>query len=380
MKSLKHILCMFIVAVFMLSAVGCAKESEKVSEEVNKEESSNKEETVNKDESANKEEVATDEGASKDPNVFVISGVTEEPISFTLEEVMSFEPYEKETKRITSKEEVLTSEIVGTPLNVLLESKGYSTENCTSIRIVASDGYEIAVPADVIENKEIIIAYQEDGEKYEKFGAFRTVIPDVRAMYWVKGTVEMVFEYSETVSSKIKQTIFLENIGDNVPLEDYEYYDSIDKALSIDSLINKYSNIEDAISGAFVASDGLETEQTVDVLKTGYIKMTGENTPLFISPTMPKGMQVKGVQYLNVGDTCFSSLAILCEKEIGLQTVLKDLGMTATSYVAMGTDGSETVLEGTAISESTFVLEDGHYYLVNTEDSIKIEVTGIKEQ
>ncbi len=315
-----------------------------------------------------------------DTNTLTIQGLGEEAFSFTLEEVMAFEPYEEEISSTTSSGEIKTAAIKGATLDDLLESKGYTTANCESIRIVASDGYEIAVPSDVIANKTIVVAYEENGAAYDEFGAFRVVIPDERAMYWVRGTIELNFEYSETVSSEITQIVFLENVYEDVPLEDYTYYESVDQAVSIASLMETYATVTDATSGAFVASDGLETEQTVDVLQTGYIKMTGENAPLFISPDMPKGMQVKGVQYLVVGDTCFTSIRILSESVSGLQEVLSDLDMTGTSYLAIGTDGSETSLSGTAISESTVVVEDDSCYLVNTEESIKIEVKAIQQQ
>ncbi len=358
-QGMKEVLLVAMSIVMVLGAVGCSGDNERAEGTTN--------DSV---ESA----VATD--------VLVIKGLGEESISFTKEEVKAFEPYEADIQSTTSSGEIKTASIVGAKLSDLLESKGYSTANCESIRIVASDGYEIAVPKDVIDNKDIIIAYEEDGEEYTEFGAFRSVIPDERAMYWVRGLVELNFEYSETVSSDIQQIVFMDNIGDDVALEDYTYYESVDKALNLKSLMDTYVNIGDATSGAFVASDGLETEQTLDVLEGAYMKMTGENAPLFISPDMPKGMQVKGVKYFKVGDTCFASLAMLCasEESTGLQSVLSDLGMVGASYLAIGTDGSETTLQGTAVSGSTFEVEGDAFYLVNTEESIKIEVKTIQQQ
>ncbi len=363
-KFLKKVLPLVISAAMVLGIVGCSTNGSKEQTDANKSESNDDAQSA----------VPTD--------VLVINGLGDESISFTLDEVKAFEPYAKEIKSLTSSGEVKEASIVGATLTDMLESKGYSTANCDSIRIVASDGYEIAVPKDVIENKEIIIAYEENGEEYTKFGAFRSVIPDERAMYWVRGTVELNFEYSETVSNDIKNIVFMENMGSDIALEDYTYYESVDKAMSISSLIDTYVNIGSATSGAFVASDGLETEQTLDVLKAAYLKMTGENAPLFISPDMPKGMQVKGVKYFNVGDTCFASLSMLCasEETTELQSVLSDLGMTGASYLAIGTDGSETSLQGTAVSGSTFEAEGDAFYLVNDEESIKIEVKTIQQQ
>ena len=321
--------------------------------------------------------------AKRDVNSITILGLGDE-VTFNLDEVKAFEPFVGEINSSTSSGEIKTAEIKGTTLDDLLESKGLSKAGCDSMRIVASDGYEIAVPRDVLENKEIIIAYEQDGEAYDKdeFGAFRTIVPDERAMYWVRGTVELYFEKGETVSGVIHKIIPFENQDAVITYEDYTYYENVDKAIKIVDLIDTYANTEGATSGAFVAGDGLKTEQTFEILKDGYIKMTGENAPLFIAPEMPKGMQIKGVKYMNIGDSAFVSLKVLAEsssEEVRLQSILKDMGMTGSTFLVKGVD-SETVLEGKALNEAHFVEEDGTYFLVTDEGAVKIEVLEIIQQ
>ncbi len=359
-KVLKRIMLTAVTATLCVSMIACGEKKEVVKEET---------------------DIVEATESNVDKNTLVLTGIGTEEISFTLEEVQSFEAMEESVKSSTSSGEIKTADIKGVKLSTLLESKEQSAKGYKSIRIVASDGYEIAVPQEVLDNKEIIIAYEENGEPYDgEFGCFRTVIPDERAMYWVRGTVNLDFEMGETVQSNLKKIVVLDNVAEQLGLEDYTYYENVDKAVHIEKILDTYVSVGDAKSGKLIASDGLETEQTVEVITNGYLKMTGENTPLFIAPEMPKGMQVKGVKYLKVGDTCIVSLDSLMqeEKEVTLQSILKDLEMIGSGYSVKG-DDKEVKLEGKALEDTKLVKEDA-YYLVNEKESIKIKVQEIVQQ
>ncbi len=360
-KVLKRIMLAVVTTTLCVSMVACGEKKEVIKEESG---------TADVTES------------SVDKNTLVLTGIGTEEIKFTLEEVQSFDAMQESVKSSTSSGEIKTADIKGVKLTTLLESKGKSIAGYKSIRIVASDGYEIAVPQEVLDNKEIIIAYEENGEAYDgEFGCFRTVIPDERAMYWVRGTVNLDFEMGETVQSNLKKIVVLDNVTEQLGLEDYTYYENVDQAIHIEKILDAYVSLGDAKSGKLIASDGLETEQTVEIITNGYLKMTGENTPLFIAPDMPKGMQVKGVKYLKIGDTCIVSGESLIqeEKEVTLQSILKDLEMIGSGYSVQG-DDKEVILEGKALEDTKLVQEDNAYYLVNEKESIKIEVQEIVQQ
>ena len=53
------------------------------------------------------------------------------------------------------------------------------------------------------------------------------------------------------------------------------------------------------------AADSFDKAEKSDIFKQGYIKYTGEDSPIFIAPDMPKGMQVKNILWLKNGDTVY---------------------------------------------------------------------------
>ena len=375
-RILNRIVLSIVTLLLCISLIACAE----VKEDTKKEDTT-KEDTTKEEGNV---DGSNDEAAEEtvDKNTLVFTGVGTEEIKFTLEEVKAFEPIQEIIQSSTSSGEIKTADIKGVKLATLLESKGISAKGYKSIRIVASDGYEIAVPKEVIEQREIIIAYEQDGEAYDgEFGCFRTVVPDERAMYWVRGTVNLDFEMDETIQSDIEKIVILENVAEQVGLEDYTYYENVDKAVHIAKIMEKFVSLGDAKSGKLIASDGLETEQTVEIIQNGYLKMTGENTPLFIAPEMPKGMQVKGVKYLKVGNTCLVSMESLMKesKEVQLQSILKDLGMVEGTYSAISNEGNIT-LEGATLNDTKLMKEENAYYLINDKESIKIKVQEIVQK
>ncbi len=270
-----------------------------------------------------------------------IQGLGDEDIVFTEEEVKSYPVFEAEVESTTSSGEIKTATIKGTLIADMLSDKGYDISDYESLKIVAVDGYEILVPVDVLSNRDIILAYEEDGEEYDQFGAFRSIVPDERAMYWVRGVNVLNFE-GIVASSDMSQITFLDNLDKVVTLEDYVYYESVDKAVKISDLFDKYVDLGDATSGTLIASDGLEDDKDLDTLADGYLKLTGENAPLFTAVDMPKGMQIKEIVYLKTGDTCFASVLAM-GGTADLQSVLTDSGISsATEYLAYDVNGEET--------------------------------------
>ncbi|MFI3206802.1 MAG: hypothetical protein R3Y33_06105, partial [Clostridia bacterium] len=290
-----------------------------------------------------------------------IQGIGDEDIVFTMEEIKAFEPVETTAQSTTSNGEINVLNIKGTYVKDLLESKGYDISDFESMKIVSNDGYEIIVPTDVLSSRDVILAYEEDGEEYDEYGAFRSVIPDERAMYWVKGVSYLNFE-ANIASSNIEHLVFLDNIADFMDLEDYDYYGLTEQAVKISDLFENFAVIDDETSGSIVASDGLEDDKDIDTLNDGYLKLTGEDAPLFLAPDMPKGMQIKEIVYLKTGDTCFVTVSVSGETD--LQSILSGSGINSTSYIAVDISGEETELDGGILSTMEFVTEDDTLYLV----------------
>ena len=313
---------------------------------------------------------------NESPQGIVFKGVWDEDRTFLAEEIKAFEPYEALIKSSTSNGEIKETQVKGTLLKDILAENSADIEDFETVRIVSSDGYEIIVPTDVFKNREIILSYEENGKEYEgDLGAFRSVVPDERAMYWVKGVV--LLDFSENVeSSNIEKMVFLDNVGEYLELEDYTYYEATDKAIKISDLVEKCVKLGDETSGTLIASDGLKDDKDIKTLNDGYLKLTGEFAPLFTSPDMPKGMQIKGLSYLKIGNTSFASVSAL-GGEIDLKSILKDGSLDDSSYLAYDIDGNETVIEGKAINSSVLKIENESLYLVNEDESIKIKIKEI---
>ncbi|MFI3237466.1 MAG: hypothetical protein R3Y47_05475 [Lachnospiraceae bacterium] len=329
-------------------------------------------------------ETTTDE-QSVDTSVLVISGLSDEDISFSYEDIKAMSDFDEDVESLTSSGEINKAHIKGTTVDAILESVGLTKDACETARIVASDGYEISVPNDVLMNQNLVIAFEEDGVEYDaaEYGAFRTIIPNERAMYWVKGVVKLHFELSQTVSESYSQLIFVDNAYEVIPYVDFEYYDEVADSLSVADLMAEYVTLGEEQNGFFIAGDGLESEQTLEILDGGIFKMTGEDAPMFINPDMPKGMQVKGMKYFKLGDTCFVALMTVdavSEEVVTLQSILNEVGMTSGSYLVTSVKGEETVLEGKVLADITVELQEDGYYLVSADETIKIKAVELVQQ
>jgi len=74
--------------------------------------------------------------------------------------------------------EEIQVDATGSLLDTLLEQYGRSQQDFSRIRFTAKDGYSIAVPADILKNRQIILSYINDGKPLEQdWQPVRVVIP-----------------------------------------------------------------------------------------------------------------------------------------------------------------------------------------------------------
>lgn len=63
----------------------------------------------------------------------------------------------------------------------------FRQENTLRIRLSGSDGYSIEVPAEILANRDIILAYLVNGKSLdERKQPLRAIILEERAVYWVR--------------------------------------------------------------------------------------------------------------------------------------------------------------------------------------------------
>jgi hypothetical protein len=201
-----------------------------------------------------------------------------------------------------------------------LKKYGKSQKDITAVRLVAGDGYSIEVPPEVLQSRDLILAHTINGQPLdERTRPIRAVIPEERSMYWIRNLVRIEILESAP-KAKVGRVYILETLISQANAEDYTYYDSTDKAVRVEELLGLLSleNLPDTAS--FVAADGFEKNEQMDIFSDGYIKFTGDSAPLFLSPDLPKGMHIKSIYLCTIGDIALVSQQ-MAEQVIGTKQV-----------------------------------------------------------
>lgn len=295
-------------------------------------------------------------------NEIIITGLTEDELILTVEEIRELETVSKEVTSVNSSGEEKTFEATGTLLQNILEQQGFSQRDLMGIRFVAGDGYSIEVPKDILDKRDIILVYEIDGAPLEsKSLPLRVVIPDERAMYWV-GNLKTIEVLEGVEKSEVSKILFLETLKETMNLEDYNYYNSVDKAIKTQDLLKntEADNISETVY--IKAADGLEKNETLSNFEVAYIKMTGSDIPTFLSPDMPKGMYVKDIFYFSYDTTAWISyekaqeklenLDVEKVKGIKVVDVLKEITFAEDqTYIFMATDGYVVEIDANDLSK-----------------------------
>ncbi|MCR3923120.1 MAG: molybdopterin-dependent oxidoreductase, partial [Firmicutes bacterium] len=253
------------------------------------------------------EQNSNDQSSQDEVSIGFVTSDTGE-ISLSMSQIMDFPVVEKEIVTIDDDGNENICNIKGALLADILESMGKNQHNLSGIRLVAGDGYMMEVPAEILEIRDVILAYEIDGEPLEeKTQPLRAFIPEERSMFWVRNLlrVEILELKEELVLTKL---LILETALHNFEKQDYTYYESLDQAISCDNLFEAVA--EDSINDTvFIkATDGLEKNERTDVFRSGYLKVTGAETPAFVAPDLPKGMHVKEILWLSRVNTGFLSV------------------------------------------------------------------------
>jgi len=277
-------------------------------------------------------------------------------------------------KSVTSSGEEITTEVVGISLSQLLESYNIGLKDLQGVRGIAGDGYAIDVPGEILTDKDIYLIWSEDGEFYdEKKMPLRMAIHDERAMYWVSNLMEvhcLINQATAEETSVASQIVFLEAASKSLDMIDITYYEAVDKGVSVPDL---FTLINPSNSIKFIATDNFEKTETLETLNQGFIKMTGEKAPLFMSPDLPKGMHVKYILQMQTGDTAFvsesnaldvyTSMTVDSDQGISLIELIDQAGLKADTYTFTSTDGYSVEVAGRDVKKGILV-KDGDMYKV----------------
>ncbi len=311
--------------------------------------------------------------AARSPSLYsagqiLIHGLQDQDFDITLGDLKKLPAVTRYAEATQSNGKEIRVEATGPLLDTLLKEYGKSQQDFSRIRFTARDNYSIAVPSDILKNRQIILSYINDGKPLEAdWQPIRVVIPGERAMYWVKDMIRIDLE---TGSDKLpaKKLIFLDPAAQNLPQEDYRIEGGAGKAIKVQDLVDNYGDGGSAQNVFIKAGDGLEKNETSANFMSAYLKITGPDSPEFLAPSLPEGMEIHGVLVVNYGATAFFDYAegvrALPRQAAGnragiaLPEIIRQTGLIgAEDYLFTKTDGGSVIVATTDLSNG-LVSED----------------------
>ncbi len=298
----------------------------------------------------------------------VITGF-EKDMEISVAELKELPVIEKTVVSVNSSGSESEYTITGALFSDLLKNYGKSQQNLKAIRLVAGDGYAIDVDETILKNREIILGYLYNGQPIEeRYQPVRSVIPEERAMYWVKNLVKIeIVDFVKPLQSS--SIYFLETAITKVNQTEYTYYDSVDMAVKVSELVEKISLTNSSRAVGMVAADGFEKSEETAIFDDGYLKVTGDYAPMFISPDIPKGMYVKSLLFVNYGDSAICSTTQALEvlenitvdenNGIKISRLFKKTGLLpAEKYIFKAVDGYEVEILAADIDKGIIYLDE----------------------
>jgi hypothetical protein len=302
---------------------------------------------------------------------FTVTGIGEDRVIQIADIVEHYEAVEMNVTSVDSTGETNEYHVKGVRLAEVLGGEGITPEDYNSLRAVASDGYAIEVPKEIVAIRDIVLAYEINGEALpEDSKPIRLIVPEERSMYWVRNMTILDLIH-ETEITEVGKVVFLDTALANLTSEPYTYYDSEDTAVAMTELLDTYGT-----AGAedlhFTSADGLEKDETRENVELGYLKITGEERPLFLSPELPKGMHIKMVLSFSQPTISFYSLdsgfSVLEHKTIdkfdgiAMTDVIAGTGLVqADSYLLTSRDGYSISVDRAYLESGIIYFKDGTY-------------------
>lgn len=238
----------------------------------------------------------------QEPITITIKGVPSGDITISSLDLLDMEQTTVQAKTIDSKNKETIKNVQGVLLDKILEKSGSKVKDFESAVFSANDGYSVAIPKEILQNRQILLSTVMDGEAELP----RTVVPDERTMYWVKDVTTI--EFIKTTNSVETQTIlFFDTMKSTLSTVDYKEVDEKYKAIRIPDILSKY--ITQTPEFVQISStDKLQKDMKFIDIKDAFIRYTGEDTPWMGSAEMPRGMTTKLLMYLKIGKSSIFSL------------------------------------------------------------------------
>ncbi len=281
-----------------------------------------------------------------------LTGMGDDDIKVTVNEIKKTKVVNRDVISVSSSGEETKLRVSGGLLEELLNKHGISQTELAGIRVTSIDGYSMEIPSEILKNKEVILAYEIDGKPlFKESGPIRIVVPEERAMYWVRNVSTIgIADGGEIAATgkRIGRILIFDTAISDLDKQDYKFCGYLDKAIKIKDLLNKFIP-EGEKQVCIKAADGLRRNETRETFKDAFIKITGMESPMFLSPDLPGGMSVKGILWFSSGKIAFLTMDKALEtyskltrkgiEGILLKEALEDIGLTqGNTYVFMAND------------------------------------------
>jgi len=229
----------------------------------------------------------------------VITGLPGGALRVTNEQLRGgYEITELDAVSINSKGVEKNVHAKGVLLEMVLQKQGASLRDFDAATATASDGYAITIPSGVLHSRDILIAFETDGEAITP----RFVVPGERAMYWVKLLSEIALE-GQAQEAPVTQEVSLNELIERLQgqAQDYKVHDADCRALPL-ALLLREIGAEPAAFVTVKSADGLTKTEKYDTFAAQLLVFEGTpDAPLYTGPDLPSGMRVKNVVSFQIG-------------------------------------------------------------------------------
>lgn len=283
---------------------------------------------------------------------FLVKVQTGPEIRITVEELKHYPALTVETELVKSDGSKQRITARGAALRDILKAKGTNLDDFSALKVRTRDGYSVQIPGEVLKNRQVILAYEYQGKPVTgSESPIRIIVPGEPAMYWVR-SVETIELAKNAVHVSAQRVMFMDSCG--LKPSEYPFDGKKDLALPLKDVLAVFSVKQEGGNFIMKASDGLQKVEDMANVLSGYIKVTGDRAPEFVSPNLPAGMYVRNLLWFGT-----ESEVIIASKK------------SATAYFK-----KEAVSLGELFKEVRMPAEDHRTYLLKGADGYTVEVQG----
>jgi hypothetical protein len=316
-----------------------------------------------------------------------VAGLSDEEITVSIGELVALESVSEKAEGLRSNGDIVKFTAVGPTLDTFLTQYGKSKTDYTGVRFSSTDGYSVIIPRELLEKREIVLAYMNGTRSLDKQNKpLRVIVIGERAMYWARmvNRIEFLSDADVTLTSKI---VFLDTV---LPAMGgtYSEEEGGDIVSTID-LLGAYGGMTEGGKVNMQAYDGLKKTETIENFLKGYLKYTGDMTPQFCSPDLPEGMNMDGIISARTGGVVYYSLARAMEGlpirdfegqiGIGATDIIRDVGFVSSDTFRLETvDGTLKLVSAADLAVGIFVEEGGSWSFIGP-DGLKVTDIAVVE-